>query len=29
MKELGMDKEDISKYLLKVLEEKLNENSWS
>ncbi|ERK30422.1 GntR family transcriptional regulator [Clostridium intestinale] len=27
MKELGMDKEDISKYLLKVLEEKLNENS--
>lgn len=29
MKELGMNKEDISKYLLKVLEEKLNENSWS
>lgn len=29
MKELGMDKDDISKYLLKVLEEKLNENSWS
>lgn len=27
MKELGMNKEDISKYLLKVLEEKLNENS--
>lgn len=27
MKELGMDKDDISKYLLKVLEEKLNENS--
>lgn len=27
MRELGMNKEDISKYLLKVLEEKLNEDS--